>query len=159
MHKEIERKFLVTGDGWRRGAQGTPFRQGYLNSDKNRCVRIRTVGDRAFLTVKGLTVGCTRTEFEYSIPREDCESMLENLAEKPLIEKTRYRIDAGSGLTWEIDEFHGANEGLIVAEIELPDENADFAKPDWLGKEVSDDPRYFNSNLIACPYTSWKSSF
>jgi CYTH domain-containing protein len=158
MHKETERKFLVTGSSWRRGAQGTLLRQGYLNSDKNRCVRIRTVGTNAYLTVKGLTVGYTRAEFEYAIPLEDCESMLENLAEKPIIEKTRYRIDAGNGLTWEIDEFHGVNEGLIVAEIELPDERTPFAKPDWLGREVSEDPRYFNSNLIARPYTSWKHS-
>jgi CYTH domain-containing protein len=156
MAKEIERKFLVAGDEWRKGIQGTHYRQGYLNSTKERCVRIRTINDKAFLTVKGLTVGCTRLEFEYPIPYADCVTMLDNLAEKPIIEKTRYKIDAGSGLTWEIDEFHGVNEGLIVAEIELPDESTPFVRPAWLGEEVSSDPRYFNSNLVANPYTTWK---
>ncbi len=155
MAREIERKFLVVGDEWRKGAVGTHYRQGYLNSVKERTVRIRTVGDKAVLTVKGLTVGCTRMEFEYSIPFEDCGRMLDELAEKPIIEKTRYKIDNGDGFTWEIDEFHGVNQGLIVAEIELPSEDAPFRKPDWIGEEVSSDPRYFNSNLVACPYTTW----
>ena len=123
MAKEIERKFLVMGDGWRENAVGTHYRQGYLNSVKERTVRIRTINDKAFLTVKGLTVGCTRLEFEYSIPYDDCVKMLDELAEKPIIEKTRYKIPAGNGLTWEIDEFHGVNEGLIVAEIEVPSED------------------------------------
>ena len=107
MAKEIERKFLVIGNGWRENAVGTHYRQGYLNSVKERTVRIRTINDKAFHTVKGLTVGCTRLEFEYSIPYDDCVKMLDELAEKPIIEKTRYKIPAGNGLTWEIDEFHG----------------------------------------------------
>lgn len=155
MAKEIERKFLVIGDEWKKGAVGTLYRQGYLNSAKERTVRIRTIDDKAFLTIKGLTVSCTRLEFEYPIPHADCVKMLDDLAEKPIIEKTRFKIPAGNGLTWEIDEFHGVNEGLVVAEIELPSEETPFEKPAWLGEEVSSDPRYFNSNLVAHPFTTW----
>lgn len=154
MAKEIERKFLVKGDAWRRLAEGTLYRQGYLNSVKERTVRIRTVGDRAFLTVKGITVGSTRVEYEYEIPVADCNAMLDGLAEQPIIEKKRYRIPFG-GLVWEIDEFFGENLGLIVAEVELKSEDEVFARPDWLGDEVGHDPRYFNSNLIAHPFTKW----
>lgn len=153
--KEIERKFLVVGDEWRKGAVGTHYRQGYLNSVKERTVRIRTINDKAFLTVKGLTVGCTRLEFEYAIPYDDCVKMLDELAEKPIIEKTRYKIPAGNDLTWEIDEFHGVNEGLVVAEIEISSEDTAFVKPEWIGEDVSSDPRYFNSNLVAHPFTTW----
>jgi CYTH domain-containing protein len=154
MAKEIERKFLVVGDDWRRLAEGTMYRQGYLNSVKERTVRIRTVGDRAFLTVKGITVGSTRVEYEYEIPVADCNAMLDGLAEQPIIEKKRYRIPFG-GLTWEIDEFFGENLGLIVAEVELTSEDQRFDKPAWIGEEVGHDPRYFNSNLIAHPYSKW----
>ncbi|MDO5532913.1 CYTH domain-containing protein [Sutterella sp.] len=154
MAKEVERKFLVKGDGWRGLAEGVHYRQGYLNSVKERTVRIRTVGDRAVITVKGLTVGVTRMEFEYEIPYDDCVAMLDNLAEKPIIEKTRYKIPMG-GFVWEIDEFAGVNEGLVVAEIELPSPETPFEKPDWIGEEVSSDPRYFNNNLVAHPYTTW----
>ncbi|MBE5692657.1 MAG: CYTH domain-containing protein [Sutterella sp.] len=155
MAKEIERKFLVVGDAWRQLAPGVPYRQGYLNSSKERSVRIRTMGDKAVLTVKGPTKGVTRLEFEYAIPYEDCVAMLENLAERPIIEKIRYKIPMGA-FTWEVDEFLGVNQGLIVAEIELPDENTPFEKPEWVGKEVSDDPRYFNSNLVSRPFSTWK---
>lgn len=155
MAKEIERKFLVKGDAWRSLAEGVSYRQGYLNSQKERTVRIRTVGEKAYLTVKGPTRSVTRTEFEYEIPYEDCLAMLEELAEKPIIEKKRYRIPAGS-YVWEVDEFFGVNEGLILAEIELPSEDAVFEKPDWIGEEVSGDPRYFNSSLVANPYSVWK---
>ncbi len=155
MTKEVEKKFLVVGDGWRKGAVGVEYRQGYLSRVKERTVRIRTVGDKAFLAVKGLTVGCSRMEFEYPIPYDDCVKMLAELAEKLIIEKTRYRVDAGNALVWEIDEFHGANEGLIVAEIELPNENYPFVKPAWIGEEVSSDPRFFNSNLVTHPYSQW----
>ena len=129
--------------------------KGYLNSVKERTVRIRTINDKAFLTVKGLTVGRTRLEFEYSIPYDDCVKMLDELAEKPIIEKPATRFRPGTAFTWEIDEFHGVNEGLIVAEIEVPSEDTSFEKPDWLGEEVSSDPRYFNSNLVSHPYTTW----
>lgn len=155
MAKEIEHKFLVKGDAWRQLAKGTHYRQGYLNSTKERTVRIRTIDDKAFMTVKGPTVGLTRMEFEYEIPHADCVTMLENLAEKPIIEKARYKIPQGD-LTWEIDEFFGVNEGLIVAEIEVPDENTVFEKPEWVGEEVSDDPRYFNSSLVKHPFTTWE---
>ncbi len=154
MGQEIERKFLLRNDGWRALAQGTLYRQGYLNSAKERTVRIRTIGERAFLTIKGITYGATRAEYEYPIPLADCNAMLDTLAEKPVIEKKRYKIRQGD-FTWEIDEFFGDNAGLIVAEIELQNEDQAFAKPDWVGDEVTADPRYFNSNLVRNPYTKW----
>ena len=154
MAKEIERKFLVKGDAWRALAQGTHYRQGYLNSVKERTVRIRTINEKAFLTIKGPTIGVTRQEYEYEIPHADCVQMLEHLAEKPIIEKNRYKIPH-EGLIWEIDEFLGVNAGLIVAEVELSDENQVFNKPEWIGEEISADPRYFNSNLVKNPYTTW----
>jgi adenylate cyclase len=154
MGKEIERKFLVAGDAWKSQATGTAYRQGYLNSTKERTVRIRTIADKAFLTIKGLTVGATRAEYEYEIPLADCNEMLDTLAEKPLIEKNRYKIPF-AGLTWEIDEFFGDNAGLVVAEVELGSEGQGFEKPEWVGKEVTADPRYFNSNLIKHPYKRW----
>ncbi len=156
MAKEIERKFLVVGSAWRTLAQGTRYRQGYLNSDKARTVRIRTVGDQAFLTIKGPTIGVTRTEFEYPIPYDDCVTMLNDLAEQPVIDKIRYKIPV-DGLIWEVDEFFGANEGLIVAEVELTSEDQAFEKPDWVGEEVSGDVRYYNSSLIKAPYKTWKA--
>lgn len=154
MGKEIEKKFLVRGDVWRSLAKGTAYRQGYLNSAKERTVRIRTIDAKAFLTIKGLTVGATRSEYEYEIPVADCDAMLDALAEKPIIEKKRYKVPF-AGLTWEIDEFFGDNAGLIVAEVELESETQIFEKPDWVGEEVTADPRYFNSNLIKHPYTKW----
>lgn len=154
MGKEIERKFLVNGDAWRSLANGTWCRQGYLNSARERTVRIRTTGDRAFLAIKGPTVGPTRAEYEYEIPVADCDAMLDALAEKPVIEKKRYKVPF-AGLTWEIDEFSGDNAGLIVAEVELESEGQTFRKPEWAGEEVTADPRYFNSNLIKHPYSKW----
>lgn len=154
MAQEIERKFLLKGDTWRDLAKGTSYRQGYLNSAKERTVRIRTIGDKAFLTIKGMNVGATRAEYEYPIPLEDCNAMLDTLAEKPLIEKKRYKIKRGD-LIWEIDEFFGDNHGLIVAEVELQREDQPFDKPDWIGDEVTNDARYFNSNLVKHPYTKW----
>ena len=154
MSKEIERKFLVIGDSWRSLAQGTHYHQGYLNSAKERTVRIRTINDKAFMTIKGPTVGITRIEFEYEIPHNECVEMLTHLAEQPIVEKIRYKI-AQDGLVWEIDEFLGVNKGLIVAEVELQSEDQKFEKPEWIGEEVSGDPRYFNSNLVKNPYTTW----
>lgn len=156
MGQEIERKFLLKNDGWRALASGTLYRQGYLNSTKERTVRIRTIGEHAFLTIKGITTGATRAEYEYPIPLEDCNAMLDTLAEKPVIEKKRYKIRQGD-LTWEIDEFFGDNAGLIVAEVELQSEGQAFGKPEWLGAEVTADPRYFNSNLVKHPYTKWQT--
>ncbi len=153
MGKEIERKYLLVGDEWKSLATGTLFRQGYLNSQKERVVRARTMGQKAALTIKGITVGATRLEFEYEIPFDDCEQLLQ-LCEQPLIEKTRYKIEAG-GLVWEVDEFHGVNDGLVVAECELETEDQQINKPAWVGEEVTGDPRYYNSNLIANPYSTW----
>ncbi|RKW14294.1 MAG: CYTH domain-containing protein [Cardiobacterium sp.] len=156
MAKEIERKFLVIGEAWRALAQGTHYRQGYLNRAKERTVRVRTINDKAFLTIKGLTVGISRAEYEYAIPLADAVQMLDTLAERPLIEKIRYTIPH-AGMLWEIDEFLGDNAGLIIAEIELADASQTFAKPAWIGTEVSDDPRYYNANLVRHPYRLWKN--
>jgi len=154
MGKEIERKFLVKSDAWRSLARGTMYRQGYLNTDKERTVRVRTVDDKAFLTIKGLPVGVTRAEYEYEIPFDDGNALLDTLAEKPLIEKKRYTIPF-EGLVWEVDEFFGDNRGFIVAEVELHSEDTQIPKPDWVGDEVSGDPRYFNSNLNRNPFNKW----
>lgn len=153
MAQEIERKFLVRTDEWRSLAKATRYRQGYLSSVKERVVRVRTIDDRGFLTIKGINEGLTRLEFEYDIPLADADSLLD-LCEKPIIEKTRTKIEI-DGLIWEVDEFFGDNEGLIVAEVELEDEDQAFDKPSWIGEEVSGDPRYFNSNLIKHPFTTW----
>lgn len=152
MAREIERKFLVKEGNWRQ-ANCTQYRQGYLNSTKERIVRVRTIDDKAYLTIKGLTVGASRMEFEYEIPLQDANELL-NICEKPLIEKIRYKVEIG-GMVWEIDDFTGDNQGLIVAEVELDSEDQQFPKPDWIGEEVTGDPRYFNSNLIKHPYSRW----
>jgi CYTH domain-containing protein len=154
MAQEIERKFMITGEAWRELAKGTAYRQGYLSTVKERTVRVRTIDDKGFLTIKGITVGATRAEYEYEIPAGDANEMLDDLCEQPIIEKKRYKVPL-DGFIWEIDEFGGVNEGLIVAEIELESEDQKFNKPDWIGDEVSGDPRYFNSNLIANPFTTW----
>ncbi len=154
MATEIERKYLVVDDSWRSQAAGTAFRQGYLSTVKERTVRVRVAGDRGYLTVKGITVGAVRTEFEYEIPIADADQILNELCEQPLIEKTRYVIKA-NGLTWEIDRFAGVNEGLVVAEVELEDEAQQIVPPEWIGEEVTHDARYFNANLIAHPFSEW----
>ena len=154
MGTEIERKFLMKDDSWRSLAKGTKYRQGYLNSTKERVVRVRTIDDKGFLTIKGITTGATRVEYEYEIPDAEATAMLDELCEKPLIEKNRYKIALG-GFTWEVDEFFGENQGLIVAEVELDSEDQKFDKPDWIGEEVTGDPKYFNSNLIQNPYLKW----
>lgn len=154
MGTEIERKFLLKSDAWRSLAPGIRYRQGYLSSAKERTVRVRTAGDAAFLTVKGLVLGATRAEYEYAIPLADGNEMLDTLAEKPLIEKVRYAVEHGN-VIWEIDEFLGENQGLVVAEVELGSEDQPFDKPAWVGEEVTGDPRYFNSSLVAHPYSRW----
>jgi CYTH domain-containing protein len=154
MGSEIERKFLVKGDSWRAGAHGKPYRQGYLSTVKERTVRIRTVGEQGYITIKGITVGASRPEYEYEIPVKDANEMLDKLCERPIIEKTRYRIPQDD-IAWEVDEFEGDNRGLIVAEVELKDENQKVRHPDWIGEEVTNDPRYFNANLVKKPYTTW----
>ena len=145
---------LIVEDSWRELAEGTFYRQGYLSTVKERTVRVRTIDDKGYLTIKGITIGATRAEYEYEIPAAEANEMLDTLCEQPIIEKKRYKIPS-DGFTWEIDEFGGVNQGLIVVEIELEDENQEFSKPDWIGEEVTGDPRYFNSNLIANPFTTW----
>lgn len=152
MGVEIERKFLVQGKGWKTSA-GMLYRQGYLNRDKSRTVRVRIAGDAAFLTVKGVSVGATRAEFEYAIPVADAQGLLA-LCDGPLVEKTRHLVCV-DGTLWEVDEFAGDNAGLVVAEVELTAEDQPFARPDWLGEEVTHDARYFNSNLATMPYAKW----
>lgn len=154
MPEEIERKFLVIGDGWRDAAVGTSFRQGFLSTEPERTVRVRVAGAHGFITVKGKTVGATREEFEYEIPLLDAQRMLDGLCKRPLIEKVRHTLTIGRHV-WEVDVFEGENAGLRVAEVELESEEEAFEKPDWAGEEVTDDPRYFNSNLVAAPYRTW----
>jgi adenylate cyclase len=154
MGREIERKFLVAGDGWRDAAdEGTVFKQGYLQSAPGRTVRVRLAGDRAWLTVKGRSDGAARAEFEYAIPPADAEQLLE-LCEPTVIDKTRYRV-SHAGHVWEVDVFAGANAPLVVAEVELERVDAPVALPAWLGDEVTDDHRYQNSQLSRRPYASW----
>jgi adenylate cyclase len=154
MGQEIERKFRVISHAYREQGSGQRYRQAYLSTDKARVVRVRVVDDLAWLTIKGQTSGVTRAEFEYPIPVKDAVTLLESICHQPVIDKTRYKVRHGEHV-WEVDEFHGANEGLVVAEIELDSEDEAFARPDWLGEEVSGDPRYFNSNLIAHPFSEW----
>jgi len=153
MAAEIERKFLVTSDAWRDGQSGVLLQQGYLSRDPDRTVRVRIAGEAAFLTIKGRSKGLTRSEFEYPLPLDEARELLA-LCLPPLIEKRRHEVLHG-GHVWEIDEFSGDNAGLIVAELELPAEDTAFEAPPWLGREVSDDPRYFNSNLSQRPFTRW----
>ena len=154
MGQEIERKFLISGDSWREGANGILYRQGYLSTAKKRTVRVRIAGDSAWLTIKGPNQGAVRSEFEYEIPLADAAELLDTLCKHPLIEKTRYKVLVGK-LVWEIDEFTGENAGLIVAEVELDAEDQQISLPDWVGEEVTGDPRYYNANLIRHPYREW----
>ncbi len=154
MAQEIERKFLVVGDGWRGLAPGVAYRQGYIPRGNGATVRVRIAGERGYLTLKGPTVGLTRSEFEYAIPLEDAIALLQTLCEPPLIEKIRYRIPY-DGLTWEVDEFTGENQGLILAEVELTTETQGISLPSWVGLEVSHDARYRNANLAIHPYSTW----
>ncbi|HCY63320.1 MAG TPA: adenylate cyclase [Oxalobacteraceae bacterium] len=151
---EIERKFLVTGDAWKRAAVGVLYRQGYLSTDKARTVRVRIAGERAFITIKGMAIGIARPEFEYEIPPDDAAAMLDGLCLKPLIEKRRYTLEC-KGMRWEVDEFLGENLGLVVAEVELDSADQAIELPEWIGLEVTDDARYFNSSLIAHPFKLW----
>lgn len=149
MAAEIERKFLVRDDSWHDGSPGVRIAQGYLTMDPDRTVRVRLAGDKAWLTIKGRTFGITRAEFEYHIPPDDARDLLE-MCLPSVIDKTRHRIEFG-GHVWEVDVFHGANEGLVIAEVELADENVSPELPPWVGLEVSDDPRYYNANLASRP--------
>ncbi|MGB7343279.1 MAG: CYTH domain-containing protein [Pirellulaceae bacterium] len=152
MPKEIERKFLTVSDAWRT-SDPVYYCQGYLNRDKQRTVRVRVAGELAMLTIKGVTTGMTRDEYEYPIPLQDAKNLLQ-LCHQPLIEKNRSLVEH-HGLTFEVDEFLGLNKGLVVAEVELASEDQVVDLPPWIGKEVTDDPRYFNSALSSCPFTTW----
>jgi len=152
---EIERKFLVRNSDWKIDASGERYTQGYLSTDPDRVVRVRLAGDQAWLTIKNRAVDLVRAEFEYPIPKDDAVILLDQLCLGPLIDKTRYRI-SHAGHIWEVDEFHGENGGLVLAEIELARPDEPFERPVWLGDEVSGDPRYGNSSLIALPFSSWK---
>jgi len=155
MAEEIERKFLVKNDSWRQLAESSKvMKQGYLSENPAKAVRIRVAGDHAWLTIKGLSDTISSPEFEYEIPVPDAEFMLSHMCDQGLVEKERFYI-RHQGHLWEVDEFYGVNRGLILAEIELTDKDELFAKPDWLDKEVSEDPRYFNVRLMQHPYTSW----
>jgi len=152
---EIERKFLIRDDSWRREADaGTKVRQGFLAATRGCTVRVRSVAGRGVITVKGATRGISREEYEYEIPLADAEGMLETLCSGILVEKVRYRIPRGD-LVWEIDVFEGENRGLVLAEVELDREDRKVDLPPWIGEEVSRDPRYFNAYLSSRPYRSW----
>jgi len=153
---EIERKFLVLSEEYKSEAyQKTKIVQGFLNTHKERTVRIRVKGEKAFLTIKGISnlKGTTRLEWEKEIPVSEAEMLL-NLCEPNLIEKTRFEIKVNNHI-FEVDEFYGENEGLVIAEIELSSENETFTKPSWLGKEVTGDVRFYNSQLSKKPYRNW----
>jgi adenylate cyclase len=155
MGVEIERKFLVKSDAWRVSAgEGTRLLQGYLANDAKATVRVRIRGEQAFLTIKGVTTGISRSEFEYSIPVDDAEAMLRELAVVPVIEKIRYRVPCGAHV-WDLDVFAGENEGLVLAELELEAADDAFDHPAWAGDEVSHDPRYYNVNLASHPVSRW----
>jgi len=155
MAVEIEKKFLVKNDSWKEDTTSMIYYQGYLCSVSGRTVRIRIAGSKGFLTVKGKRSGISRLEFEYPIPLEEARELLEKFCERPFIHKRRHLKNYG-GFLWEIDEFYGDNEGLVVAEIELENEKQKFPRPSWLGKEVSRDRRYYNAGLRAFPYKDWK---
>jgi len=157
MAQETERKFLVKDDAWREGdPPGLFYRQGYLSRVKERVVRVRAAGEKGFLTVKGITRGISRAEYEYEIPLQDANHMIEHLCERPLIEKMRYRIPF-EGMTWDVDEFLAENLGLVLAEIELSHEGQEIILPPWLGEETSGDPRYYNANLVEHPFRQWRN--
>lgn len=153
MALEIERKFLLLSEEWKEGAVGVHYAQCYLNQKKS-TIRVRIAGEKGFLTIKGKTKGISRKEFEYEIPLEDAREMFE-FSQTAVVEKYRYKIEYG-GKIWEIDEFLGENAGLVVAEVELESENEEFEKPQWIGEEVTDDPRYRNSNLAEHPFKMWE---
>lgn len=151
---ETERKFLVTGTDWKNAAESKDFSQGYLSQDPERSVRVRIAGDKAFLTIKGISEGISRQEFEYPIPVTDARQLL-SLCLPSIITKTRYLIES-NGHQWEVDEFHGDNQGLVVAEVELENAAEEVDLPLWVGREVSDDPRYYNVSLANLPYSKWR---
>ena len=152
---EVERKFLVSDESWRDDVTAsTRIVQGYIAQTGSATVRVRVKGDRGFLTIKGLSVGVSRSEFEYEVPVADALAMLDELAQGPVIDKVRHLVPVG-GHVWEVDVFAGENAPLVMAEVELADSQEAFVRPDWAGVEVSDDQRYFNVNLARSPYSTW----
>jgi adenylate cyclase len=152
---EIEHKFLLANDSWRTEvSHASTYKQGYLTSAVTSSIRVRVSGDQAWLNIKSATIGNQRQEYEYGIPLLDAETMLATLCVQPIIEKIRHFVQYGE-FVWEIDEFLGANTGLVVAEIELPTTDTVFDKPSWLGEEVTHDMRYYNNNLALMPYNQW----
>ncbi|WP_456449207.1 CYTH domain-containing protein [Thiolapillus sp.] len=153
---EIERKFLLASDGWRQHVEKTlEMRQGYLSRDAQSSVRVRICGEQADINIKSTRDGIHRLEYEYAIPMEDAQELMKHVAHRPVIEKKRHIVHIGRHC-WEIDEFYGENEGLVVAEVELEAVDEPYERPDWLGREVSTDARYYNSNLSKLPYKYWK---
>lgn len=154
MATEIERKFLVTGKSFLDGRQGSALKQGYISSSGEMTVRVRVVGDSAYLTLKAVVAGISRAEYEYPIPLEDAVELLANYCSDACIKKTRYHVQVGEHW-WEVDVFHGDNAGLVVAEIELSAENEEFEYPPWIGPEVSHDRRYYSAYLSQHPWREW----
>lgn len=155
MPNEIERKFLVTSPAWQaKVKRSVKYRQGYLNDAQQCSIRIRIGGDRAHLNIKSATLGIQRLEYEYPIPLQDANEMLDQFCQGAMVEKTRHYVEE-QGRTWEVDVFDGDNAGLVVAEIELDHEHEQFPLPEWAGKEVSDDPRYYNVCLVKRPFKRW----
>lgn len=165
MGTEIERKYLVKKEEWRSHLKqlqqdfpdiGQKYCQGYIPTNNRTTVRLRTIGTQAYITIKSEVVGYTRSEFEYPIPLQDAEQMLATLCLKPLIEKIRYKV-THDDLVWEVDDFLGENKGLIIAEVELTDENQNINLPHWIDREVKD-KKYFNSSLVNHPYSKWEKN-
>ena len=154
MAQEIERKFLVNLDKLELPAQGLTICQGYIPTADKTAVRVRIMGDKAFLTIKGENRGSVRTEFEYEVPMSDAREMLDQLCKGPMVDKTRYLIPFADHL-WELDIFAGDNRGLVVAEVELDSEDEQPQLPEWVAEEVTGDPRYYNSNLLNHPFKNW----
>lgn len=157
MGKEIERKFLVTGNQYKTLARGMKVEQGFLSIDIEHSVRIRLLEGKGFITIKGATQGMSRSEFEYEIPAPDARIMLDEMCIRPIIQKTRYRLSY-EGFIWEVDEFSGENQGLVIAEIELRQEGQSFPIPPWVGQEVTSDFRFYNVNLVRDPFKNWEES-
>ena len=152
---EIERKFLVKERPFDMAKRSLKINQGYILNEKSKVIRVREKGDDYFLTIKGNNIGISRLEYDFPISKDDAEELIIHFCKTTLIEKTRHYVEH-KGHTWEVDEFHGTNDGLIVAEIELESEDEKFEIPNWIGKEVTQDERYYNMNLAVHPYTSWE---
>ena len=152
---EIERKFLVKEIPFAMAKRSLKINQGYILNEKRKVIRVREKGDDYFLTIKGNNIGISRLEYDFPISKDDAKELIIHFCKTTLIEKTRHYVEH-KGHTWEVDEFHGTNDGLIVAEIELESEDEKFEIPNWIGEEVTQDERYYNMNLAVHPYTSWE---